>query len=60
MPKECNVCFGTPGKYPVINRFGQQLYEINCPECYGRGEIMTEAEISAAASQHKPVTMTRA
>ena len=39
MPRPCDVCFGTPGKYPVIDRFGQQLYEIKCPECCGLGHI---------------------
>jgi len=34
----CDVCFGTPGKYPVINRYGQQLYNIRCPECGGSGK----------------------
>lgn len=31
----CDVCYGTPGFYPVIDRFGSQLYEIVCPECFG-------------------------
>lgn len=31
----CDVCYGTPGRYPVIDRFGRQLYEIECPECRG-------------------------
>lgn len=31
----CDVCHGTPGFYPVIDRFGRQLYEIACPECGG-------------------------
>lgn len=35
--KECDVCCGM-GRYPIINRMGQQLYEIRCPECFGTGE----------------------
>ena len=45
MPKPCDVCFGTPGKYPVIDRFGQQLYEIICPECDGDGVIYGDREL---------------
>ncbi len=37
--KACDVCHGTPGRYPVINRYGRQLYEIRCPECGGSGEV---------------------
>ena len=28
----CDVCFGL-GTYPVINRLGEDLYSIPCPEC---------------------------
>jgi DnaJ-class molecular chaperone len=34
--EECDVCCGS-GVYPIINRYGQQLYEIECPECSGDG-----------------------
>jgi hypothetical protein len=40
----CDVCYGTPGKYPIHNRFGHLLYEIACPECYGTGIAPEEAE----------------
>lgn len=33
--QECDVCYGTPGKYPIIDRYGSQRYEIRCPECHG-------------------------
>lgn len=46
----CDVCHGTPGRYPVINRFGTQLYEIVCPECLGDG--MSQAEFDFD-QQHK-------
>ena len=49
MAKQCDVCFGTPGKYPVINRFGQQLYEIECPECYGLGQIEDDKELPSTS-----------
>jgi hypothetical protein len=31
----CDVCYGTPGFYPIIDRKGRELYEIQCPECGG-------------------------
>ena len=31
----CDVCLGT-GTYPIINRHGQDLYAIPCPECHRR------------------------
>ena len=42
----CDVCYGTPGRYPVIDRFGTQLYEIVCPECCGSGLSEDEAELA--------------
>ena len=29
----CDVCLGM-GTYPIINRHGQDLYAIPCPECH--------------------------
>lgn len=46
--KPCDVCYGTPGLYPIINRFGQQLYEIKCPECLGAGKIEDDDELPSA------------
>lgn len=37
--RPCDVCFGTPGWYPIIDRYGSQLYEITCPECFGLGTV---------------------
>lgn len=37
--KDCDVCFGTPGLYPILNRFGRHLYDIKCPECDGDGKV---------------------
>ena len=33
----CDVCNGS-GKYPIINRHGQHLYDIGCPQCGGNGK----------------------
>lgn len=44
MPRQCDVCYGTPGKYPVIDRFGSQRYEITCPECIGLGTVPDESD----------------
>ena len=43
---ECDVCYSTPGRYPIIDRFGQQLYEIRCPECsgWGRGSPVANSQ----------------
>lgn len=30
---DCDVCLGM-GTYPIINRHGQDLYSIPCPECH--------------------------
>jgi hypothetical protein len=30
----CDICEDT-GRYPVIDRFGRELYTISCPECGG-------------------------
>jgi len=30
---DCDVCLGM-GTYPIINRHGQDLYAIPCPECH--------------------------
>ncbi len=46
----CDVCYGTPGRYPIIDRYGAQLYEIACPECAGTG--LNEAEFDFE-QQHK-------
>lgn len=32
-----------PGHYPIHNKFGRQLYTIECPECFGTG--MTDDEL---------------
>lgn len=48
---ECNVCC-SEGRYPVIDRFGSELYTIKCPECYGYGtseDEDPEAESKAVA-----------
>lgn len=45
---KCDVCYGTPGKYPVIDRFGHQLYEIDCPECGGDGEKTDDSKLPTA------------
>lgn len=29
----CEVCLGI-GTYPIINRLGEDLYSIPCPECH--------------------------
>jgi hypothetical protein len=34
MNESCEVCCGT-GRYPIINRAGAHLYDIECPECFG-------------------------
>ena len=34
---DCEVCEGT-GVYPVIDRYGKHLYDIECPECIGDGK----------------------
>jgi hypothetical protein len=36
--RACDVCWGTPGWYPVIDRYGQHLYNIRCPHCGGTGK----------------------
>jgi hypothetical protein len=41
----CEVCNGTPGRYPIHNKFGKQLYEIECPECFGSGLTDEEADL---------------
>lgn len=41
----CDVCIGM-GRYPIINRYGRELYTIACPECGGSG--MTEQEADDA------------
>ena len=43
----CNVCDGTPGFYPIMDKFGRQLYEIACPECEGSGLSEEEADLEA-------------
>lgn len=40
---ECDVCCGG-GRYPVINRYGSELYSIRCPECSGIGSTYTDDE----------------
>lgn len=45
---KCDVCYGTPGKYPVIDRHGRQLYEIECPECGGDGETPDDKDLPTA------------
>jgi DnaJ-class molecular chaperone len=42
----CEVCEGD-GRYPVINRHGQELYTILCPECEGYGVDDVDAEPEA-------------
>lgn len=42
----CAVCEGE-GRYPVINRYGTQLYTIQCPECFGDGLSEDEADRQA-------------
>lgn len=34
MGDDCDVCCGL-GTYPIIDRHGTTLYEIECPECFG-------------------------
>lgn len=38
----CDVCDGTPGRYPIFNNRGGQVFEIDCPACGGTG--MTDSE----------------
>ena len=33
---DCDVCEGLKF-YPIHNRFGRELYSIQCPECFGSG-----------------------
>jgi hypothetical protein len=33
----CDVCEGTPGRYPIHNSKGLQVFEIDCPACGGTG-----------------------
>lgn len=44
----CDVCLGM-GTYPIINRHGQDLYAIPCPECHrpalARLALADDAEI---------------
>ena len=50
----CNVCYGTPGLYPIINRYGTELYSIECPECMGSGLTGDEeSEAARAASDQQ-------
>lgn len=42
---ECDVCYGTPGYYPIINRHGTELYSIRCPECFGSGKVAEERKM---------------
>ncbi len=43
MAEQCDVCVGS-GRYPIIDRYGTQRYEIRCPECLGSGVVVAEAE----------------
>jgi hypothetical protein len=37
----CDVCQGL-GTYPIHNQSGTQLYDIQCPDCFGTGETEEE------------------
>lgn len=60
--KPCDVCYGTPGRYPIINRFGSQLYDITCPECGGNGKQFEDPELPSAedvkGARSEPATST--
>jgi cytochrome c-type biogenesis protein CcmH/NrfF len=47
----CDVCDGTPGLYPIHNKFGTELYNIRCPECAGTGLSEADADEAYAARQ---------
>jgi DnaJ-class molecular chaperone len=34
----CSVCNGE-GTYPIIDTYGVERYTIQCPECYGSGQV---------------------
>jgi DnaJ-class molecular chaperone len=40
----CDVCDGTPGRYPIHNKYGAELYSITCPECDGSGMSAEEED----------------
>jgi len=46
----CEVCFGL-GTYPVINRWGEELYSIPCPEC--RATDLARLAIANKIDRHR-------
>jgi hypothetical protein len=47
----CNVCDGTPGLYPIMDKFGSELYSIRCPECAGTGLTDDEVDLERRAAR---------
>jgi len=45
----CDVCCGE-GRYPIHNRFGSEVYSIECPECCGSGQMEAEAIAAVQAN----------
>ena len=48
----CEVCEGS-GDYPVINKYGQTLYCIRCPDCSGTGDDEQQSAARAEKSRDR-------
>jgi hypothetical protein len=56
---ECNVCVGLR-YYPIIDRYGTELYSISCPECMGTGTVQEEVSSAPAEAEDLPPASTAA
>ena len=55
---ECDICEGR-GLYPIIDRHGNERYDIRCPECGGSGMFESSDDGDAEADLPPPSSAAR-